>query len=48
MLTVMSVAPIISVLLTDLLKLPMKKAAVELARMSKVSIAKVSKFGSSR
>jgi hypothetical protein len=43
MLTVMSVSPIISVLLTSLLKRPVKAAAAGLARMSKASMAKVSR-----
>uniref|UniRef100_A0A383WCJ1 DUF1538 domain-containing protein n=1 Tax=Tetradesmus obliquus TaxID=3088 RepID=A0A383WCJ1_TETOB len=42
MLTVMSVAPIISVLAMSLMKQPAKKAAAELARVSKIGIAKVS------
>jgi hypothetical protein len=43
MLTIMSVAPIISVLLTSLLRKPVKRAAVELARLSKMSLARVSR-----
>jgi len=43
MLTVMSVAPIISVLLTALMKKPVAKAAEGLARVSKLSMAKVSR-----
>lgn len=42
MLTVMSVAPIISVLATDLLKRPAKAAAQGLARASKLSVQRVS------
>jgi hypothetical protein len=43
MLTIMSVAPIISVLLTSLLRKPVKRAAVELARLSKMSLSKMSR-----
>jgi hypothetical protein len=43
MLTVMSVAPIISVLFTSLVKKPVVKAATELARMSKLSVQRASR-----
>lgn len=43
MLTIMSVAPIISVLLTSLLRKPVKRAAVELARLSKMSLSRMSR-----
>ena len=43
MLTVMSVAPIISVLATSLLKKPVKKAATELKRVSRQGLDRVSK-----
>lgn len=44
MLTVMSVAPIISVLITSMARKPVKRAASELARISKLSLAKMSKL----
>jgi hypothetical protein len=45
-LTVMSVAPIISVLMMSLMKQPAKKVAGELARVSKITISKVSHLSS--
>lgn len=45
MLTVMSVAPIISVLFVSLMRKPAKKAAAGLARISKLSLNKVSRGG---
>jgi hypothetical protein len=42
MLTVMSVAPIISVLLVSLVKTPVKKAAATLVRVSKIPLQKLS------
>jgi hypothetical protein len=43
MLTVMSVAPIISVLVTSLLKQPVKSAATTLVRVSKMPLQKLSR-----
>eukprot|EP00878_Enallax_costatus_P019551 GHUV01020627.1.p1 GENE.GHUV01020627.1~~GHUV01020627.1.p1 ORF type:complete len:199 (+),score=30.52 GHUV01020627.1:110-706(+) len=43
MLTIMSVAPIISVLTTSLLRKPVKRAAVELARISRASLSRISR-----
>lgn len=42
MLTVMSVAPIISVLLTSIFKTPVKKATATLVRVSKIPLQKLS------
>lgn len=43
MLTVMSVAPIISVLFTSLVKTPVKKAAATLVRVSKIPLERLSR-----